>query len=64
LAHTDKNLSPVFELWKSNPLGFPVVEWEFHQTVLKLLGAASYLAKYSRMELAGDVIPPIPKAGS
>lgn len=62
LAHTDPQLSPVYKTWAANPLGFPMVNWEFHQVVIELLRAVEYLAEFTRMELKGEAIPPIPAA--
>lgn len=60
LAHTDPKLAPVYRLWRDNKLAFPMINWEFHQVVVELLQAVDYLAHYSKMELNGEQIPPIP----
>lgn len=64
LAHTDKKYAAKFNLWKSNTLAFPMIEWEFHHIVGRLLAAVDYLAHWTRMELNGEAIPPIERAAA
>lgn len=57
LAHTDPKLAPIYELWKSNPMGYPLVEQGFHRILSQIMYAATYLAHFTRIELAGDSLP-------
>lgn len=57
LAHTDATLAPIYELWKSNPLGYPLIEQRFHGILGRIMYAATYLAHFTRLELAGETLP-------
>jgi len=56
LAHLNRTKVNLYNKWSKNPLGFPMIENEFHLTVTTLLNAVSYLAYFTRLELAGEEI--------
>ena len=52
LAHVEPRKKLVYERWKSNPLGFPMMQFEFDNMLGRLLHAINYVAALSEQELA------------
>ncbi len=50
LAHVEVSKKLVYERWKSNPFGFPLLQFEFHQILGNVLRAISYVAALTRQE--------------
>lgn len=61
LAHTDPKRGPLFRQWKSNPVVFATMEFAFHATLFRLAHTVRCLGAYTKMELAGQEVPPIPR---